>query len=316
MRASVAICTRNRCAALAQTLRALTEVVAQSSLALDLIVVDNGSTDDTPRTIASFNASLPLRTIVEQRIGLSHARNAVIDLARGDYIVWIDDDVIVDPDWLRAYGDAFRAWPDAAFFGGPIVPDFAGTPPRWLHEALPQIGNAYAMLDLGPAPRSLDAHALPFGANFAIRADAQRRHRYDPKLGRRGDLLYAGEEWGVLASLLEEGSTGRWVPGARVRHLITAERQTTRYLRRYYIGNGMSHASVRTADGESMLFDRPRWVWREALAQEIAYRATRIFAPPRHWSAHLKRASVAWGMLRVPAGQDRPQRSDSRGPRG
>ncbi|MBK5187291.1 MAG: glycosyltransferase family 2 protein [Gemmatimonadaceae bacterium] len=301
MRVSVAICTRNRCRALSETLRALANVIVPPALALEVLVVDNASTDGTTDAVARFADSLPLRTVVEPRVGLSHARNAAIALARGDYLIWVDDDVLVEPGWLSAYHDAFCDWPDAAFFGGPIAPVFEGVPPAWLRDALPEVGNAYAALDLGVAPIALSREVLPFGANMAIRAAEQRLHRFDPMLGRRGDLLYAGEEWAVLVALLDAGATGRWVPGARVRHVIPVERQSVGYLRRYYAGNGASHARVRAGAGEAMLFGRPRWLWREAFAQEAAYQLRRRFTSSDLWSAHLRRASLAWGMLRAPA---------------
>ena len=313
MLVTVAICTRNRRRALERTLETLAAIESPPSLSWELLVVDNRSEDDTAKSIASFAHELPLRMLVESRVGLSHARNAAIAAARGEYIVWIDDDVLVDPGWLRAYHDAFRNHPDVAFFGGPIVPELDGTPPSWLLAALPHIDNAYAARDLGRAPVALTADTLPFGANFVVRTEDQRRHPFDPELGRRDDRLSAGEEWDVLQRLLAEGASGRWVPRARVRHVISAERQSVRYLRRYYVGNGISLARTRSTAGEKTLFRRPRWAWREAFSQELAYRLRRLYAPAEVWSVHLRRASVAWGLLRVPAPSTRDQSDSLRG---
>jgi glycosyltransferase involved in cell wall biosynthesis len=300
MLVTVAICTRNRCRALERTLRSLTAVVVPPSLSWEVLVVDNGSEDETAPVIASASGRLPLRRVEEPRMGLSHARNAAIAAARGEYILWIDDDVLVDREWLSAYHDAFRTWPDAAFFGGPIAPTFEGVPPRWLQLALPNVDNAYAARDLGNTPVAITRDSLPFGANFVIRTDVQRRYPYDPELGRRDKALSAGEEWAVLEAVLAGGASGRWVPRARVQHVIPAERQSVRYLRRYYMENGMSLALTRNAPGERTLFGRPRWAWREAVLHELAYRVRRAYAPADVWSVHLRRASVAWGLLRAP----------------
>ncbi len=300
MLVTVAICTRNRCDALERTLRSLAAVVVPPGLSWEIIVVDNGSSDETTGAIAKFATALPLRALVEPRIGLSHARNAAVAAARGEYMLWIDDDVLVDSQWLAAYCEAFREWPEAAFFGGPIVPLFEGDPPPWLPGALPHVGNAYAALDLGSAPVALTESTLPFGANLVVRTVEQRQCAYDPALGRRDTLLYAGEEWAVLQELLRRGASGRWVPAARIRHVIPAARQSVRYLRRYYTGNGVSLARHRNAAGEKTLFGRPRWAWREAVTQELAYRVRRLYAPSDVWSSHLKRASIAWGLVRKP----------------
>jgi len=310
---TVAICTRNRSRALERTLRSLAAAAVPPSLSWEVLVVDNSSADETPRVIANASDALLVRAVDERQIGLSHARNAAIREARGDYIVWIDDDVLVDAQWLRAYHDAFRARPEIAFFGGPIVPTFEGSPPAWLRLALPRVDNAYAARDLGAAPVALTRDTLPFGANFAVRSDVQRLHPFDPALGRRGAALSAGEEWAVLEAMLAGGESGQWVPGARVEHVISAERQSVRYLRRYYVENGMSLALTRRAPGERVLFGRPRWAWREAVLQELAYRVRRAYAPADVWSVHLRRASLAWGLLRVPVRPDHSSTSSDGG---
>jgi len=297
MHLTVAICTRNRCVALGRALESITRVAVPDGVSWELVVADNGSDDGTASTLERFASLLPLRPIVVPTVGKSHALNAVIDAARGEYVLWIDDDVLVHPDWMRAYRDAFLRWPGVAFFGGPITPEFEGPRPAWLDGAMRHVANAYAARDLGDEMIVLEGEALPYGANWAIRLDEQRRHRYDPRLGRRGNLLYAGEEWAVMHALLETGESGRWVPGARVEHVIPQARQSLRYLRRYYRGNGASAALTHQSNGEPMLLGRPRWVWREALEQELAYRLRRISAPPEVWSEHLRRSSLAWGML-------------------
>jgi glycosyltransferase involved in cell wall biosynthesis len=295
---TVAICTYNRCGALVEALRSL-RAAAPPVAPWELIVVDNGSQDATASALAQFCDSLPLRVVVEPEVGLSRARNAAVAQARGDYIIWIDDDVLVDPNWLRAYENAFHAWPDSVFFGGPITPLFDGTPPQWLIDALKGVANAYAALDYGAEEIALDERTVPYGANFAIRTEEQRSCLYDPRLGRRGTHLYGFEESAVLRQLLARGARGRWVPGAHVRHVISRRRQTPHYLRSYYEGHGTSIALTWPPTGAPTLLGRPRWLWREAISHELAYRLRRLYASSAVWTAHLRRASVAWGMLRV-----------------
>ena len=295
---TVAICTHNRCGALVEALRSL-RAAAPPVAPWELIVVDNASQDATASALAQFADTLPLRVVVEPEVGLSRARNAAVAQARGDYIIWTDDDVLVDSNWLRAYENAFRTWPDSVFFGGPITPLFDGTPPAWLMDALKGVANAYAALDFGAEEIALDERTVPFGANFAIRAEEQRSCLYDPRLGRRGKHLYAFEESAVLRKLLARGARGRWVPAAHVRHVISQRRQTPHYLRSYYAGHGTSIALTWPPTGGPTLLGRPRWLWREAISHELAYRLRRLYASSAVWTAHLRRASVAWGMLRV-----------------
>jgi glucosyl-dolichyl phosphate glucuronosyltransferase len=60
----------------------------------------------------------------------SRARNRAVYAARGDYLVWTDDDVVVDPNWLAAYVAAFRRRPEAAVFGGPVFPRYEPPVPQ------------------------------------------------------------------------------------------------------------------------------------------------------------------------------------------
>ena len=76
----------------------------------EVVVVDNGSTDETADYLAEWAAVSPLRcrVVVEPCVGLSHARNAGVAVARGQVVLFIDDDAIAPQGWvaahLRAYG--------------------------------------------------------------------------------------------------------------------------------------------------------------------------------------------------------------------
>src|SRR5918995_3785292 len=149
---TVAICTWNRCHALGETLDAFTRLANPPGACWELLVVNNNCTDQTDDVIHAFEDRLPVRRTFEPEPGLSHARNRAIDEAAGAYIVWTDDDVTVCRDWLVAYAEAFRRWPDAALFGGPIEPWFDGTPPSWLQQIYPSIAGVYAPRDFGTEP--------------------------------------------------------------------------------------------------------------------------------------------------------------------
>ena len=120
--ATVTICTRNRAASLARTLASIVEAARAVSEDWELLVVDNGSTDDTSEVVDGFAGCLPIHRILHSVPGLSNARNAGVAAARGRFIIWTDDDLTVDRAWLAAYLAAFRTWPDCAIFGGRAIP--------------------------------------------------------------------------------------------------------------------------------------------------------------------------------------------------
>src|SRR5512134_131488 len=100
---TVAICTWNRGELLRKTLEQMTELVVPPGVTWELLVVNNNSTDHTDAVAAGFRRRLPLRYLVEPTPGKSNACNLAVREARGDYILWTDDDVLVSPQWLAAY---------------------------------------------------------------------------------------------------------------------------------------------------------------------------------------------------------------------
>jgi glycosyltransferase involved in cell wall biosynthesis len=298
MNITVAICTWNRSDLLKQTLEQAAQLLIPQGIEWELLVVNNNSTDATDEVLASFASRLPLRTVFEAQAGLSHARNRAVREAHGDYILWTDDDVLVDENWLAEYFRAFSRWPDAAVFGGMVEPWFAGTPPRWLPRAFSQVASAFATRDLGPEAIPLTHELIPYGANYAVRRAEQLRYLYDPDLGVRPGNQMGGEETTVVRAMLADGIKGWWVPEARVRHYIPEARQTTKYLRRYFYGYGEYCGRQVKGDGGQLLFGKPRWMWRQALESEIKYRLRRFISRPEIWVGDLVAASEAWGQMR------------------
>jgi GT2 family glycosyltransferase len=298
---SVVLCTRNRAASLARTLDSLARAEPPRRADFEVVIVDNGSADDTPRVIASFEGRLPLRAVVEPREGISHARNAGVAAAGGGCLIWTDDDVTVCRDWLRCYERAFEAHPRAAFFGGPIRVRLAGAPPAWLRKGLPRVASAFAALEVPVPSPPLDASSrlLPFGANMAVRAAEQRRHAFDASLGRqpwRHGLL-SGEETDVLRRIAASGGTGVWVPEASVEHWIEPERQTVDYLRRYYVGMGYTVARRAIAKGRDPLGGGRRRLHRRMAWKRALYLTGRLCGRTELWLEALRRGAQLRGRL-------------------
>lgn len=295
---TVGICTWNRCELLRQTLEQMTRLAIPPDIEWELLVVNNNCTDATEEVISAFADRLPIRSMFEPQPGQSHARNAAVREASGEYILWTDDDVLVDPAWMAGYCEAFRQWPHASIFGGRIDPWFEGTPPRWLEAAFPCVAGAYATRDLGPDPIPLGHDSYPFGANMAFRAEILRRHPFDASLGLRPGSTLRGEEMVLVRRLLAEGEEGRWVPEARVRHFIPKDRQTVRYLREYSYGGGqLLGRTAEVVEGWGSFLGRPLWLWRQALTAELRYRLLRFVARPESWVADATLASLSWGQL-------------------
>jgi glucosyl-dolichyl phosphate glucuronosyltransferase len=298
MKITVGICTWNRANLLNQTLSRMISLRIPYGVMWELLVVNNNSTDHTESVLKDYVDRLPLRRLFEASPGKSNALNLAVREAQGDLIVWTDDDVLVDPDWLAAYATAAAEWPEAAFFGGPIEPWFDGEPPEWLKQTFSKIETAYAALNLGPQPRLLAEEKLPFGANLAIRTVVQQKYQYNPKLGPMPNSSLRGEETSMLQQMVHDGLEGRWIPTAKVRHFVPRERQKVPYLRQYYHGLGLYMAQATAGkDKAAVLFGYPRWLIKRVIISELRYQIYKTVRPPEKWIEDLIEASVLRGLL-------------------
>ena len=102
MKVTVGICTWNRAKLLDLSLGRMISMRVPDGVTWELLVVNNNSTDDTEKVLASYEDRLPLRTFFEAAPGKSNALNRAVGEAQGDLIIWTDDDVLVDSGWLAA----------------------------------------------------------------------------------------------------------------------------------------------------------------------------------------------------------------------
>jgi len=98
---SVVICTHNRATKLTSVLEHLQSLVAPGDTSWEIVVVDNGSTDNTPAVIAAVaaRAGVPVRYVYEGRPGSGAARNAGISESTGEIVAFTDDDIFPAVDW-------------------------------------------------------------------------------------------------------------------------------------------------------------------------------------------------------------------------
>jgi glycosyltransferase involved in cell wall biosynthesis len=248
---TVLICTRNRAAQLRNVLESAAQMDVPAGLRWELLLVDNGSSDNTAEVAMSFHPRLPIRVAREDAAGLSHARNRGVAEARGDYICWTDDDVLIDRDWLATYAEAFARHPEAAVFGGEIIPVLEAPTPPWFARFAGQwpLTTLLAQRNYGdqPVPLSFEKAVVPWGANFAVRTAEQRAVNYEPGLGVSPLQKRVGEEAEAVFRIMKRGATGWWVPGARVRHIIPVKRQTWRYVYEYFLSYGETVAYMERA---------------------------------------------------------------------
>ncbi|HXF54878.1 MAG TPA: glycosyltransferase family A protein [Hyphomicrobiaceae bacterium] len=183
---SLIACTRNRAALLGKLLASIEREVTDR-LNLEVIVVDNASSDDTAAVVAAFAGRIPgLRRVFEPTPGLSFARNRGAAAATKEYLLYIDDDAILTEAFLdRAEVVLRRFRPD--LFGGPILPYFDRPLPDWFDPTIEvrQFERFSGFSEKGSVS----------GGNFGIRrAVLDRLGPFDTALGMQGDVMAFGED--------------------------------------------------------------------------------------------------------------------------
>jgi len=290
MRITVALCTRNRAASLASALGSMAAMRRPDGLDWRLLVVDNGSTDATPDVVAGFADRLPARCIAEPQAGLSHARNAAVAAAEGDWLVWTDDDVLVDPGWITAYAKGFSDFPHAAVFTGRIIPRFDEPAVPWFRDHWRLFANALAHRDFGDSVREFrqGGAEYPFGANYALRMAEQKATLYAAEFGTAPGRARLGEETVVVERILAAGNTGVYLPDSIVQHCIGHDRQTTAYLEKYFRAAGETQALEYAEPGGGLILGVPRWLWLRLGRRRLRYAFARRAARPEIWLPALK----------------------------
>lgn len=227
-RLSVIVCTRNRAGMLPGLFDSLAAQPLEASAA-EIIVVDNASRDSTPEVLRAEAARgrLPLRVIDEPAPGLSVARNTGIGQARGDFVIFLDDDALAAPGWLRAYEEAAAEQP---ILQGRILVSLDRPPPSWMTTA-----DLKYLSHLDQGDRAAPLVGNLFGANFGVRRDVFTRvgtFRTDLGAGQAG----YGEDTDFSRRAVAAGFQLFYLPKALIHHRIPPERLTRRaVLRRHYL---------------------------------------------------------------------------------
>jgi len=251
LRITVAVITYNRARFLRETLAALARQDIPAS-EWELLVIDNNSTDDTAQVVTSGGTSQPPpRHIVETKQGLDHGRNRAVAEAQGEVVVLVDDDILMEPDWLARLTEPFTspAGDRIGVVGGEVIPVFPDGLPRWLERAHRPLGFRP---DAGPLPPGQS----PMGANFAFpKAVLDRLGGFDTVLDRQGSALFGGGDTEMIRRVRTAGLEVWFAPAAAVRHQMPASRLTMAYALRHAFDSARSRivdgVRTRRAAGQS-----------------------------------------------------------------
>jgi glycosyltransferase involved in cell wall biosynthesis len=258
---SVIIPTRNRVKRLADLLDSL---AGQDPVPFEweAIVVDNASTDDTAAVTGQKSQAfpIPIRYVLETRLGLHYGRHRGAREARGDYVGYLDDDMILAPTWVQ--GVQWLAEDRADAVVGRVLPKWETTPPDWLLTMIQDGVYAYlSLLDLGPISKPVNP-LMVFGCNcFLPKRLIFELGGFHPD-GFPPDLVrYRGDGETALMRKFEAAGLRAWYdPRATAYHIIGSERLTVEYLCERACKQGVSDsfAQIRAAHLEDQPYNDRR----------------------------------------------------------
>jgi glycosyltransferase involved in cell wall biosynthesis len=279
--ASIIVATRNRSAALGDTLRAIARVPVPAGLMTEVLVIDNGSTDDTrAQVVAAAVASPAIKYLVEPVAGKSFALNTALQAARGEILAFLDDDVRPGHDWLnQVTAPLVDRRADAVAGAVRIAPHLQRPWMRSTHRTW--LASTHA---IDPA-----APQSAVGANFAIRRGVLARvPAFDVELGP--GRLGLWEDTLFIAQLLRAGYRLTFAPAAAVEHHFDPSRLLRRAFLTHARNQGRSAAYVSWHWDHA---DRPPGMRGSTLYYRLRLRALRIF---RHRDCAAAEGMAVWEM--------------------
>ena len=180
------------------------------------------------------------RYCFEPQQGLSHARNRGIVESQGDVLVYVDDDALVNKEYLHTYADFFARNPEAVAAGGPILPQYDGCEePDWMSHYTRQLitGRLY----LGDRQRPFAHGAYPGDGNSCYRRSVfDAVGLFNVELGRKGSSLIGAEEKDLYDKMTTLGMRFYYLPTAILYHIIPPSKLTQDYFDRLIHGIGVS----------------------------------------------------------------------------
>jgi len=213
-------------------LPAVLETYSKQSLPKDewkLIIVNNGSNDNTEEVVNQFVSSLPITLLSETRKGKNVALNTGLSQIEGDLIVFTDDDVFPHVDWLKELRTAADSHPGYSIFGGPILPKWESPPEDWILSWVP-LKPTYALLN-DQEEGDHGRRSAVFGPNMAVRSSIfQMGYRYDEGVGPKGSSYAMGSETEFLRRLLKDGFKVWFCKNAVVEHFIRSSQMEKKWV--------------------------------------------------------------------------------------
>jgi glycosyltransferase involved in cell wall biosynthesis len=267
----------------------------------EYLLIDNASNDPLePRVDLKWHPNA--RHVREEKLGLTYARLRGIREARGELLVFVDDDNILDPDYLERSLEIGVHWPMLGAWSGQTIPEFETSPPEWTNKFWGNLAIRRLSQDSWSNLPNLP-ETMPCGAGLCVRREVGeqyvRLHESGKRnfvMDRKGNSLISAGDNDLAACSCDVGLGVGLFVALKLTHLIPADRLTESYLLRLVEGvsySGVIFRSFRSPDRNT-----------QRLTTKLADLARQAFMDPRE-----RRFFRAWRRGESRAVQDLSPRS-------
>ncbi len=243
---------------------------------MEYLVVDDNSSDDTRAVVEKYMGASPdieLKYIFEKKQGCNCARNTGIKRSSGEYLIFFDDDVLLEQGTLFAYVKAFQRYQDASVFGGKILlrqPDF--DLPVWLVTE-GQFARSMIVIirNFGKENirQDLNEFLAPVTLNMAVKRSVFEKYGYlRTDLGLSGKQLLPGADYEFFLRVSEHIESWIYVANAIAYHPLKKSQAEKSYFRRRLFGVGRITYRLHTFEASKRLFGLPLYFFT-AIAKYI-----------------------------------------------
>ena len=298
---TIIICTYNR----EKYIGPLLESIAKNDYPkndYEILLVDNNCTDNTRAVYQSFSDThkdINFRYVVEPEQGLSAARNKGIKESKGDIIIYVDDDALVDSNYISSYADHLANNPNTMAAGGPIEPLYETEEPKWMSPYTKALLTAW--MNYGTKVCEYPKGRYPGGGNAAYRKVVfDKVGLFNTELGRKGTALLASEEKDIFDKMHALGMQVKYLPTPVLHYIIPQAKLEKPYFERLTRQIGISERARTLAISKSKYISRlgsELIKWCGTLVLLCLY--TLQGNPYKGWKLVLFRKNVTAGLLNL-----------------
>lgn len=246
---SIIVCCYNSEKRIGRVLSNIIQQECLNELVYEIIVVDNNSKDKTKEVVNEFQKSNSIiRYIFESKQGLSNARKAGVDSCNGKWIIFLDDDNFIQPNWIKSAFSYIEKHPEVGAFNGAVIPKLLFDPSK---EDFLRLKSSYMVLACTHMNKEellknpITPFRNPIGAGLVIRTNPLKElsgNGWLNSAGRTADNLISGEDGEMAFYIKNKGYKFGFFPDMILYHEIPKSRIGDEYLLKMWneIGRGVA----------------------------------------------------------------------------